>query len=102
MKDILLKPQTPYFNHLEVDVMDFPKGLDQEPRKRMTVTIEYSKFDVDQYRRDGSDLVGVMEHYKDWLYNLIRIRLLDDWNAVGGLDETMEIVKDHIKDMFED
>ena len=101
MKDILLRPQAPYFNHLEVDVLDFPHGTDNEPRKRMTVTIEYAKFDVDQFRRDHPDLESVMQYYNDWLYALVRVRLLDDWTAVGGLEETMGIVRDHIKDMFE-
>ena len=101
MKDILLRPQAPYFNHLEVDVLDFPKGPDAPPRKRMTVTIEYSKFDVAQIRRDHPDLKSVMEYYDEWLYGLVRARLLDDWTATGGLEETMEIVRDHIKDMFE-
>ena len=101
MKDILLRPQAPYFNHLEVDVLDFPQGTDNEPRKRMTVTIEYAKFDVDQIRRAHPDLESVMQYYNDWLYALVRVRLLDDWTAVGGLEETMGIVRDHIKDMFE-
>ena len=101
MKDILLRPQAPYFNHLEVDVLDFPHGTDNEPRKRMTVTIEYAKFDVDQIRRAHPDLESVMQYYNDWLYALVRVRLLDDWTAVGGLEETMGIVRDHIKDMFE-
>ncbi len=100
MKEILLKPQTPYFTHLDVDVLDFPGGPDAEPRKRMTVTIEYSKFDVDQIRRETPDLEGVMEYYNDWLYQLIRVRILDDWTAVGGLEETMDIVRDHISGMF--
>ena len=42
-----------------------------------------------------------MEYYNDWLYDLIRARLLDDWTAVGGLEETMSIVRDHISGMFE-
>ena len=102
MKEILLKPQEPYFNHLEVDVLDFPNGKTAEPRKRMTVTIEYSEFDVKQIRRDGRDLNGVMEYYNDWLYDLVRARLLDEWTAVGGLEETMNIVRDHISGMFEE
>jgi hypothetical protein len=101
MKEILLKPQEPYFSHLDVDVLDFPNGTSAEPRKRMTVTIEYSEFDVNQIRRDGRDLDGVMEYYNDWLYDLIRARLLDDWTAVSGLEETMSIVRDHISGMFE-
>ena len=101
MKEILLQPKTPYFNHLEVDVLDFPGGLSSDPRKRMTVDIDYSKFDVDQLKKDGLDLVGAMAYYNDWLYHLVRARFLDDWTAVDGLDETMEIVRDHIKDYFE-
>ena len=101
MKDILLRPRTPYFNHLEVDVLDFPNGLSADPRKRMTVDIEYAKFDVDQLKKDGLDLESAMAYYNDWLYHLVRARLLDDWTAVEGLDETMGIVRAHIRDYFE-
>ena len=101
MKDILLRPQAPYFNHMEVDILDFPKGTDEEPRWRMKVDIEYSEFDVDQLKKRGLDLDGAMDYYNDWLYKLIRARLLDEWKAVGGLEETMDIVKEHIKGFYE-
>ena len=102
MKDLLLKPQAPYFNHLEIDVFDFPKGLDHDPSWRMTLTVDYGKFDVDQLKREGMDMEASMKYYRDWIYSQIRVRLLDDWNAVSGLDESLDIVRDHIKDMFEE
>ena len=101
MKDILLKPQAPYFNHDEIDILDFPKGLDQEPRWRCTITVDYGKYDVDQIKSQGiGTLDGALEYYNNWIYGLVRARLLDEWTAVGGLEETMEIVRDHIKDFF--
>ena len=101
MKDILLKPHEPNYNDLEVDVLDFPKGTDKEPRWRMTIVIEYAKFDVEQLKKEGMDLEAAMNYYEDWLYKMVRASLLNDWTAVGGLEETLEIVRDHIKDMFE-
>ena len=102
MKEILLRPQIPYFNYVDVDVLDFPKGPDGEPRKRMTITVDYGKFDVDQLKKQGMDLKAAMEYYRDWIYQLVRVRLLDEWTAVGGLDETLSIVRSHIEGMFED
>ena len=101
MKELLLRPQEIFVTHVEVDVLDFPKGLDKEPRRRMTVAIEYSKYDVDQLKKDGLDLEGAMAYYEDWFYHLIRAHLLSDWTAVGGLEETMAIVRSHIENMFE-
>lgn len=100
MKELLLKPQTPYFNHLEVDVFDFPSGDGGEPRKRMTFTVDYGKYDVDQLKAQGMDLTASMEYYKDWIYHLVRARLLDDWTARSGYDETLDIVREHIDGMF--
>ena len=102
MKEILLKPQAPYFTHLEVDVLDFPNGTSADPRWRMTITVEYAKFDVDQLKNRGINTLGsAIDYYISWIYDQIRFRLLDNWTAVGGLDETLDIVRDHIKDMFE-
>ncbi|MBR6472662.1 MAG: hypothetical protein IKS99_02895 [Firmicutes bacterium] len=100
MKDILLKPHTPYFNHVEIDVLDYPKGLNEEPRWRCMITVDYGKFDVDQLKAKGMGFEEVLDYYKDWIYKLVRARLLDEWTAVGGLDETLTIVEDHIKEMF--
>ena len=97
MKDILLIPQPPYFNHLEVDIFDFPHGQDADPRKRMTITVDYGKYDVDQLTARGMDFDAIMAYYKDWIYDQVRYRLLEDWNAVSGLDETLKIVEDHVR-----
>ena len=101
MKDLLLKPQPPYFNHVEVDVMDFPGGLDKDPRKRMTITVDYGEFDVNQLKKQGMDFVQALDYYRDWIYGQVKYRLLDDWTATGGMDETMAIVEEHIKGFFE-
>ena len=101
MKDILLRPQIPYFNHDEVDVLDFPKGTDSEPRWRCTITVDYGKYDVDQLKAQGNaDLDAALEYYRNWIYGLVRARLLDDWTAVGGLDEVLGIVREHIEGFY--
>ena len=101
MKEILLRPQKPYFNHDEVDVLDFPKGADSEPRWRCTITVDYGKYDVDQLKSQGiTDLEAALEYYRDWIYRLVRARLLDEWTAVGGLEEVLEIIRAHIENMF--
>jgi len=101
MKDILLKPGTPYFNYVEVEVCDYPSGTGTEPRKRMTITVDYGEFDVNQLKKQGMDFAHVMDYYLDWIYNQVKYRLLDDWQATAGLEETLAIVKEHIKGFFE-
>lgn len=102
MKDILLRPQEPYFNHVEVDVLDYPKGTDNDPRWRCTITVDYGEYDVDQLKAQGKDLDSSLVYYRNWIYDLVRARLLDDWTATGGFNETMKIVKDHIIGFFDE
>ena len=102
MKDILLMPQEPYFNHVEVDVLDFPGGLDKEPRWRCTITVDYGEYDINQLKAQGKNLDSTLVYYRNWIYDLVKARLLDDWSAKGGFDETMKIIRDHVIGFFND
>ena len=96
MKEIKLLPDKPFFNSVDVAVMDFPNGLEAEPRKRCKITVEYAKVDVEQLKKRGLSFDEAMEYYEEWLYKVVKVRIAQDWTCVGGHDEVMAIIKEKV------
>ena len=96
MKEIKLVPDKPFFNSVDVTVMDFPNGLEDEPRKRCKVTVEYAKVDVEQLKRRGLSFDEAMEYYREWLYKIVKVHISQDWGCVGGHDEVMAIIAEKV------
>ncbi|MGI6721106.1 MAG: hypothetical protein ACOX4I_00900 [Anaerovoracaceae bacterium] len=94
MHKIKLVPDKPFFNHCDIAVIDM--GGDRE-RQRCKITVDYGKYDVEQLKSEGKDLEAAMRHYKDWLYNLVRINISDDWECVGGGDEVAAIIRKYVE-----
>ena len=58
MKKIMLICESPFFNKVDVQVCDFPQGIDmsreaseQSPRMRCKVTVEFAEADVELLKR---------------------------------------------------
>ena len=100
MKQIKLKPDAPLHNYVEVAVLDFPDGPQKRVRQRCKVTVEFAEFDVKQLQKQGLDFDGAMAYYRDWLYNVVRFHLAQDWEAVSGLDEVMDIIREKVKQYY--
>lgn len=100
MKEIKLVADKPFFNSVDVAVMDFPNGVEGELRKRCKVTIEYAKVDVEQLKKRGLSFDEAMEYYKDWLYKVVKVHISQDWTCVGGHDEVMEIIKEKVEQYY--
>lgn len=100
MKEIKLIPEKPFHNYVDVAVMDFPDGTDKPPRKRCKVTVEFAEYDVEQLKKRGLDYEGAVSYYNDWLYNVIRVNLAQDWKCIEGYEEVMKIVKEKISAYF--
>ena len=100
MKEIKLVPDKPFFNSVDVAVMDFPNGLEAEPRKRCKVTVEYAKVDVEQLKKRGLSFDEAMEYYEEWLYKVIKVRIAQDWTCVGGHDKVMEIIREKVSQYY--
>ena len=96
MKEIKLIPDKPFHNYVDVAVMDFPDGLDKEPRKRCKVTVEFAEFEVEQLKKRGLDFEGAMKYYEDWLYNVIRVHLAQEWKCIDGWDTVIGIIKEKV------
>jgi len=100
MKEVLLRPDKPFFNNVDVAVIDFPQGRDGGERQRCKITVEFAQCDVDELKAKNMDFDAAMDYYKDWIYNVVKVNLSTDWKCVGGMDETMKIVQEHIERYF--
>lgn len=98
MKQIKLKPDPPFHNSVDVAVIDFPKGLDGgEERQRCKVTAEFAESDVRQLQDRGLNFDDAMEYYEDWLYRVIKVHLAQDWEAVSGREQVLDIIREKVR-----
>lgn len=97
MKEIKLMPDKPFHNSVDVVVADFPNGIENEPRKRCKVTVEFAQYDVEQLQGRGLDFPQAMEYYRDWLYGVVKVHISQDWECVGGWEEVMDIIEEKVR-----
>lgn len=100
MKEIKLIPDKPFFNSVDIAVMDFPSGLGGEERKRCKVTVEYAKVDVEQLKKRGLSFDEAIEYYQDWLYKVIKVHISQDWVCVEGYNQVMDIIKEKVAQYY--
>lgn len=100
MKQIKLEMDPPFSNRVDVNVLDFPNGLDESPRKRCAITVEYAEVDIKAHLREGLDREGLLEYYRDWIYNLVKVHISSDWEPVSGLEEVMVLVETKIDEVL--
>ena len=96
MKKIELRPVMEYDHKLDLDVIDFADGDMTRPRKRCGITVEYGWRDIEDLRNRGMDLEGMMDHYRDHIYDLVKVSIAQDWECTGGMDQVLETVKKHV------
>lgn len=100
MKELLLKPQLAFDYKLDIDVLDFPKGRGQEPRKRCTIEVDFSRRDVDELKAKGLDLDGTMDYYEKDIYRMVDALIGLEFTFVGGLDESLAIIREKAAKYF--
>ena len=117
MKDIVLKPVEVYENHMLIEVYDYTYPIYEKTggtlapnrsvkkgkpklRRRMTIDVDYTAYDVDQIRKDNPTLDETLEYYKGYIYNLVRVRILDDWFSENLL-EVLDIIREKIAKYYE-
>ncbi len=101
MKEIKLLPDAPFHNYVEIAVMDFPKGRNEQPRTRCKVTADFAEFDVNQLKQRGLDYEGAIKYYEEWLYEIIKVNLAQDWTCVEGWEQVMDIIKEKVAGYYE-
>ena len=100
MKEIKLKPDKPFYNSVDVAVIDFPKGREEEPRQRCKVSVDFSQFDVKQLQNRGLGFDQAMDYYKDWLYKIVKLNIASDWTCVEGYEAVMRIIEENVKRFY--
>lgn len=96
MKEIRLEPAIEYGHKAQVDVLDYPNGTEAEPRRRCGITVEYGWRDIRRMHEEGMSREDMLDHYRQHIYDLVRINISQDWTCTGGMEEVLEIVGKHI------
>lgn len=97
MHKIKLVPDAPYPAKCDITVFDVTDGKE---KKRCRIAVEYGEDDVASLKKEGKDLQGAMQYYRDWLYQTVKTLIADEWEAVSGEQEILTIVKEQIQDAF--
>lgn len=101
MKQVKLVVSRDFNQELTVDVMDFPKGFDQEPRKRFSLTLDYSRYDLSPLLKENATINDAIEHYRDQLYRSVAGLLMSDWEDVDdGVEPILMQIRDKIAPYF--
>jgi len=100
MKEIKLKADKPFYNSVDVAVLDFPKGREGEPRERCKITVDFSESGVKHLQIRGMDYDEAIAYYKDWLYKIVKLNIAMDWVCVEGCDQLMDIIEEHVKRFY--
>lgn len=100
MKEIKLVCDVPFFDKVDVNVLDFPGGRDGEPRCRCKITVDFGPYDLAQLKKQGLSLEAAMEYYEKKVYDTVKLYLAQDWICVEGHDELFEIIEDKVASYY--
>lgn len=87
----------PFFNSVDIAVLDFPNGIDGKARQRCKITVEFAEYDIRQLQSRGFDFQSAMDYYRDRIYKLVKLHISQDWECVGGMDEVLAITEAALK-----
>ena len=100
MKEIKLVPDPPFFNSVDVAVIDFPDKTSGKERQRCKVTVEFAESDVRQLQKRGLNFAQAMDYYRDWLYRVVKVHLAQDWKCIEGWQEVMDLIEERVKTYY--
>ena len=98
MKVIELKLALVRPKFADIDVID---NLEAGGRKRCTITVDYSEYDVKALIREGLDLEGAMEHYKERITYIVKRYLLTDFEVKDGWDEVLGAIRPYVRKYYQ-
>ena len=96
-KEIELRPALVRPKFADIDVID---NLESGGRKRCSITVDYSEYDVKSLIREGLDLEGAMDHYKERVTNIVRRYLLTDFEVRNGWDEILNVIRPYVEQYY--
>ncbi len=99
-KRVRLVPGSAYPSHMKVEVFDFPKGEEVRDeagekivRRRCEIDVEYGDKDIVPLIREGRDEEAILQHYLDWMNDVVKVLISSEWEAESGLSEVVEVLK---------
>lgn len=98
MKEIELKPVLVRPKFTDIDVID---NLEEGGRKRCSLTVDYSEYDVKALIREGLDLEGAMDHYKERITYIVKRYLLTDFEVRNGWEEVLGAIRPYVAQYFD-
>lgn len=99
MHKIKLVPDKPFYNRCDITVYDV---TGEKEKKRCKISAEYAEVDVRQLKQQGMDYEAAKQHYREWIYKVVRHYIADDWECTEGMDEIMRIIDEHIAQYFQE
>ena len=96
-KVIELRPALVRPKFTDIDVID---NLESGGRKRCSITVDYSEYDVKSLIREGLDLEGAMVHYKERITYIVRRYLLTDFEVRNGWDEILNVIRPYVEQYY--
>ena len=101
IKKIKLKADKPFFNYVDINVLDYPKGIEYgETRKRCVIRVEFGEYDVQQLIKQGKNYEEAIEYYRDYIYDIVKVNIGSDWECMDGMDEITELIRKRIKTYY--
>ena len=97
-KEIELRPALVRPKFADIDVID---NLQEGGRKRCSITVDYSEYDVKALIREGLDLEGAMDHYKERVTYIVKRYLLTDFEVRGGWDNVLDVIRPYVAKYYE-
>lgn len=85
----------------EADTQDPMKKGKPKLRKRMTIDVDYGAYDISEIKGECPTLDDALEYYNEYIYKLVRRRILDDWHAESGLQEVLDTIREKIAKYYE-
>ena len=94
MRKIKLLPDQPFFNNVDVKIMDV---TEEKKKVRATITLEFARVDLEIFFQKEMAPEEILEEYRKRINQLLRYYLLSDFEIVEGLEEILNIVKERIE-----
>lgn len=98
MKQLILKPEKPFSYYVDVKVVDV---INNNERQRFKITIDFTEDDINNLKKEGLDFNGVIKHYNDYIYDIVKLNLgTKDIEFTDGLEETLKLIERKIEKYF--
>ena len=94
MRKIKLLPDQPFVNNVDVKILDV---TEEREKLRATITLEFARVDLEPFFKKGMGLEEILEEYRERINRLLRYYLLNDFEIVAGLEETLKIVRERVE-----